>query len=260
MSTITIHHAWSEILRPEPEADATFLVPWYSVAPNGDAIRGILLHLVPMVTHPSIVLHDSIVGVDHCADHLRGVFTLDAVGRRRGNRMLIRQRYPRGVSLVAPRRFRSEWPYLPSLTAVLLVWGLSVGDRMHLRAVRREVSPDWLASNVTMPFGLACWPEHWPHGGEPYSPSLAHDPTLWRVLYPELVPTARGHAFQNRELLYAVLDEPTDPLHWDALGDAVEEQGLDPSRERFASRLLRDMILPGGAQVAPGLVHREEDR
>lgn len=253
MSTITIHHAWSEILRPKPEADATFLVPWYGVAPDEDAIRGILRHLVPMVTHPSIILHDSIVGADHCAGHLRAVF---AVERRRASRLLIRQRYPRGVALVAPRRFRSEWPYLPSVAAVLLVWGLSAGDRMHLRVVRREVGPDWLAINATMPFGLASWPEHWPHSGDPYSPSLAHDPTLWRVLYPELVPTARGHTFQHRELLYAVIDEPGDPLHWDALGDAVEEQGLDPSRERLAARLLRDMILPGGAQVAPGLVHQ----
>ncbi|TXH55565.1 MAG: hypothetical protein E6Q97_08570 [Desulfurellales bacterium] len=146
------------------------------------------------------------------------------------------------------------------MDAILLVWGMDRQSRAHLRVARRLVGTDWLASNSTMPFGLACWPDHWPHSGDPYSPSLAHDPTLWRVLYPELVPAARGHDFQNRELMYAALDEPTDPLHWDALGDAVEEQGLDPSRERFASRLLRDMILPGGAQVAPGLVHREEDR
>lgn len=133
-------------------------------------------------------------------------------------------------------------------------------EAMHVRVVLRDVPKGWIGMASTMPFGLAPWPDHWPHDSDPDAPSLKGDPTLWRVLYPELVPTARPHTFQHRELLYAAMDEPGDPLHWEALADAVEEQDEDPSRERFASRLLREMIVPGGGRVAPGLVRREESR
>ena len=252
MNRITIHHAWAEVLRPAHEADGTFLVPCEGLVPNEDALRGILRHLVPLATHPSITIHDSVINIGtHCESMAREVFAVVARPPLRRSR---------GVALVAPRRFQNDWPYLPSIAVILLVWGLDVRNRLHLRVVRREVGRDWLASNSTMPFGLACWPDHWPHDGDPEAPSLKDDPTLWRVLYPELDSPPRPHTFQHRELLYAVLDEPGDPLHWDALADAVEEQDLDPSRERFASRLLREMILPGGATLAPGLVRREVTR
>lgn len=247
MNRITIHHAWAEVER-DPKGDWTLLCPCEGRPLNQEAAN--------RAANRASQAMDALPGETpgnptDASEAVRRVFAA-AVGFGTPQRL-------RGAALLAPRPFRPEWTFRAS-RAVLLVWGLDQGFRLHVRVVLRDVPKGWIGMASTMPFGLAPWPDHWPHSGDPEAPSLKDDPTLWRVLYPELDPPPRPHTFQHRELLYAAMDEPGDPLHWDALADAVEEQDEDPSRERFASRLLREMILPGGARVAPGLVRREESR
>lgn len=238
LPTIITHaHAWAEVARPDA-LDWTLLCPCEGRPLNQEAAN--------RATNRTCQMMEALAG------RMDGDIPEAAIEATRLIFSTATQTLKaRGVALRWPRS--RVWTSRDGL-AGLLVWGVDLGDRLHLRIVARPVTFHWFHMASRQPFGLVPWPDHWPHSGDPEAPSLKDDPTLWRVLYPELAPPQRPHTFQHRELLYAALDEPGDFLHWDILADAVEEQGEDPSKERFASRLLREVILPPGMQMAPGLV------
>lgn len=79
--------------------------------------------------------------------------------------------------------------------------------------------------------------------GEPLQPA-----SRWCLFYPELSASLYGGSSSPDvcTLWRHLKDDPTDALAWDALADAMEEEGLyEPGRERRAARLIREGLLAG---------------
>lgn len=82
-------------------------------------------------------------------------------------------------------------------------------------------------------------------------------PDRWCLFYPELSATLHDGSIcpHVRTLWRHLKDDPTDAVAWDALADAMEEEGLYPTtRERQAARLIREGLM-GGREAKPGRRH-----
>lgn len=246
MHPITRKRNWSEIEHASPYADWTIMCPGRVGRINQEAVAHTGLRVIEAAK--SGREHE-----DTYRDLTARVFQMATDSSR--------LRRTRGVALmgeVLAMQSRATGPFLQATpVAVLLGWSVDLRDRLHIRVVRCEVSPGWLQGAQAVRFGLASWPDsnHFAntHAAVATRNGRFIDRVVWRTLYPELDPPYLPRTFRNGELLDAVGEDWGDPLNWDALADAIEEQGYSPAKVRLASRLLRDMLLRGGVRALPGM-------